>query len=139
VIRPVIELGGGIEGGAQIRAALELLVHADLLYLAGQLGSCRHYPSLYESGVRYARAQRGPERWLVVPDVLSRGYGDCDQLVAWRIAELRLGGEHATVRLTAPPWLRGTLRTWHATVRRGDGSIEDPSSLLGMNSDSDGG
>lgn len=85
-------------------------------------------PPLYESGVRYQREPAGSEMWDSAATVAARGYGDCEDLAAWRVAELRLAGEEgaevAVVR-TGP-------KTLHALVRRGDGSWEDPSAELGM-------
>jgi len=62
--------------------------------------------------------------------VLSRGWGDCDDLAPYRVAELQEAGEKAKIRIT---WRRvGKRRTYHVLVRRADGRIEDPSRLLGM-------
>ncbi len=76
------------------------------------------------------------EEFAGVPVVLSRGWGDCDDLCAWRIAELRKAGERASVRLT---WQKGAKgRLYHVLVRRhkyevdDPRSVEDPSALLGM-------
>jgi hypothetical protein len=82
-------------------------------------------PPLYSSGVRYRRER--PDRWQTLDIVLAKGAGDCEDLAAWRAAELRQGGEnaYATVRRVGP-------RNWHAFVVRGDGSTEDPSARLGM-------
>lgn len=86
-------------------------------------------PRIYESGVRYRREPRHVrEEWLTVPAVVSRGYGDCEDLACWRAAELSVSGEDPLAR----PCLRRTASGWHVVVRRGDGSIEDPSRVLGM-------
>lgn len=86
-------------------------------------------PPIYETGLRYQREPRGEERWLPPSDVLRRGHGDCEDLAAYRAAELRVTGEdpeaEARVVRTGP-------RTWHAVVLRGDGDWEDPSAALGM-------
>lgn len=83
-------------------------------------------PSLYSSGVVYRREIAGREAWDCVPVVLGRGWGDCEDLAAWRVAELR---EHG---IPAWPWVRRTgPSTLHALVRRLDG-FEDPSRTLGM-------
>jgi hypothetical protein len=84
-------------------------------------------PPLYQSGVRYRRER--PDTWSTVDIVLARGVGDCEDLTAYRVAELRLTGED--------PGARGEVvevrpRKWHARVRRSDGSVEDPSAKLGM-------
>jgi hypothetical protein len=49
-------------------------------------------PPLYASGVRYKEDKPGEENWKDIPAVLADGHGDCDRLVAWRVAELRVAG-----------------------------------------------
>jgi hypothetical protein len=88
-------------------------------------------PKLYASGVRYRREPRGLEQWLSVPEVIARGYGDCEDLAAWRVAELRSQGEHATFGVSGQQRDNGKW-TFHITVHRGDGTPEDPSRRLGM-------
>jgi len=87
------------------------------------------FPPLYESGVRYRREPRGSERWQTPSQTLARGEGDCEDLAAWRAAELRVSGEDLAARAVV---VRSGPRTWHAVVQRGDGSFEDPSAALGM-------
>ena len=52
-------------------------------------------PPLYASGVRYKEDPPGEENWKDIPQVLKDGHGDCDRLVAWRTAELRVLGQAA--------------------------------------------
>jgi hypothetical protein len=87
------------------------------------------YPPLYESGVRYKNEPR--DVWRHCADVLGEKWGDCEDLSAYRAAELRVSGEDpgAAVRT----YQSGPGR-YHAIVRRGDGSLEDPSRELGMGS-----
>lgn len=91
----------------------------------------RLVPRLYKSGVRYARQNPSACELRQPLDVFKRKGGDCKQLTLWRIAELReLDGEHATPRII---WLNEAVGlVAHALVRRADGSLEDPSLLLGM-------
>lgn len=105
----------------QLTAVLQGLVLLDSV----QLSDGRH-PKLYESGVRYRR-ERGREHWQSVEEIIAAGHGDCEDLSAWRCAELRLEGVecYAEVIRTGP-------RMWHAIVRFSDGSYEDPSRELGM-------
>jgi hypothetical protein len=49
-------------------------------------------PPLYASGVRYKEDPPGQENWKDCLAVLKDGHGDCDRLVAWRVAELRAAG-----------------------------------------------
>lgn len=85
-------------------------------------------PPLYRSGVRYRRARK-EDTWRTPRQVLERGAGHCPDLACWRVAELRLSGEdpHATVMVR-----RGGAAMGHVVVRRGDGTQEDPSRILGM-------
>lgn len=60
--------------------------------------------------------------------VLGRGWGDCDDLAPWLAATRRAQGDrgaHAFVR-------KSGAKRWHALVRRGDGTVEDPSLAAGM-------
>lgn len=112
-----------------IREALEAVILANQLYLR-----LHQVPALYESGIRYEEEPAGQpyEDFSAVPVVLARGWGDCDDLVSWRIAELRNGGENAKVRLKwAYDPIRGA-RMYHVLVRRSNGQVEDPSKRLGM-------
>ena len=88
-------------------------------------------PTLYSSGVRYQREPRGVEEWLTPLQAIERGVADCEDLAAWRAGELRASGADpgATVAI-----VRTGPRTLHAVVRRSDGSLEDPSRVLGMKS-----
>lgn len=86
-------------------------------------------PPLYASGVRYRREPRGRERWQLAPQTEALGYGDCEDLATWRAAELRLDGIAAR-----PVVYRSGPRQLHVVVALPDGSIEDPSRVLGMGS-----
>jgi len=110
-----------------VKPTLEALVLVNRLFLRSH-----HVRPLYQSGVRYQQEPDDgrPEEFAAIPVVLSRGWGDCDDLAPWRVAELQEAGEQASIRIT---WRRyGKRRLYHVLVRRGDGRIEDPSRLLGM-------
>lgn len=112
-----------------IREALEAVILANQLYLR-----LHTVPNIYESGIRYEEEPAGQpyEDFSAIPVVLARGHGDCDDLVSWRIAELRNAGEKAKVRLKwAYDPIRGA-RMFHVLVRRSNGQVEDPSKRLGM-------
>jgi hypothetical protein len=105
-------------------AAFAALASADLAANPG--------PSLYASGVRYAREARTVsggrrEEWLVPSLVRARGRGDCEDLATWRAAELRRQGERGARAIAVPSGVG-----FHIVVRRADGRIEDPSKRLGM-------
>lgn len=105
---------------------LRALVDANCVFLATH----RATPRLYRAGVRY-RAERWPrERWKGIAQVLRDGEGDCEDLACFRAAELVVRG------VAAEPIYRfrrlGRLSVYHILVRYPDGSLEDPSLLLGM-------
>lgn len=111
-----------------VKPFLEALVTANQLYIR-----THHVPPIYESGVRYEEepVDGRPEEFASIYQVIKRGWGDCDDLAPWRCAELREQGERAKIRIT---WRRRNSgqRVYHVIVRRENGTIEDPSALLGM-------
>ena len=136
-MRVSVDLGGGIDRGwlrhsrmlaLAIKPLLDANVKVNRLYLA-----TNKTPSIYQAGVRYREEdpRQGYEDFAIVPAIIARGWGDCDDLAPWRVAELQNAGEHAEIRIQ---WKkipnRGKL--FHIVVRRANGSIEDPSRLLGM-------
>jgi hypothetical protein len=111
-----------------IKAILDAQVLANQLYIR-----MHNVPLLYKSGVRYKNEpDNGVEEFALIPIILARGWGDCDDLAPWLCAELREAGEKAKIRIQ---WKRQPdgRKLYHIVVRRGDGRIEDPSALLGMN------
>lgn len=126
--------------GTVIKALLDAQVRNNLLYLSLHRG----VPALYASGVRYKAEPVGQnfnglpaEEFALIPVVLARRFGDCDDLAPWRVSELIRGGERAKIRVQ---WRARKNRDgssgrkfFHIVVRRANGTIEDPSALLGMN------
>lgn len=112
-----------------VRGALEAVILANRIYLR-----THHVPPIYESGIRYEEEPAGQtyEDFAAVPVILSRGWADCDDLVSWRIAELRNQGENAKVRLKWQYDPTRRARMYHVLVRRANGQVEDPSLRLGM-------
>ena len=80
------------------------------------------FPPLYKSGLVYRPEEVGHEEWQNAVELLRSGEGDCEDLAAYRAAELRMQGEPATVAI-----VRTRRGTYHAVVRRADGTTEDPS------------
>jgi hypothetical protein len=126
----VLSITVPFKGERELTAALALLTVINML----QIRWYRLVP-LYASGVRYKREQAktcwhpvdgGCEDWLSIAQLYEQQRGDCEDLACARAAELRLAGERAR----AIPMR--TRAGWHIVVRRGDGSIEDPSAKLGM-------
>ena len=83
-------------------------------------------PALYASGVRYR--EEPDDTWSDVPACLLARLGDCEDLAAWRAAELRIAGTDAWPFARLEP---GRPVLYHALVRTPSG-VEDPSRLLGM-------
>ncbi len=119
---------------------LDCLVEID----AEQLETFPNIPLLYESGVRYYHDQRDDpwadtlsvlaahERWMKTgkPEII-----DCEDLVAWRVAELRVRFGVLNAR---PVFVRQKIKTpdgnkeyIHILVEA-NGQIEDVSRNLGM-------
>lgn len=119
--------------------AERLRLSVEVLAAANEVLFRRHpaTPGVYESRVFYYRPEPADEDddfddWAVV---LERGYGDCEDLVAARIAELRVrhgvaaraGFDRRMVQTAKGPQER--IHTW---VLHPDGSREDIARALGM-------
>src|SRR5262245_54466558 len=111
--------------GRWVQEQLALMVAVNRLHIRA-----KRVPLLYSSGVRY-RSEVPDESYVCALTCYEQGWGDCAHLAAWRCAELREMGDQATVRVT---WRK--RRFFHVQVRRGNGSIEDPSERLGMGKES---
>lgn len=117
---------------APVLMALEYLVDVNLWQLKQ-----REYPSLYKSGIYYKTTPPATE-WHDIPSLLRDGFGDCKDLVAYRVAELRSQGIECKPCIK---WkmdkivMNGKLSPIlliHVMVLHRDNSIEDPSAILGM-------
>lgn len=92
---------------------------------------------LYEWAARtgggYRAEPPGREDWDPAAVFMPRLWGDCEDLAGKRAADLRRAGETSARADTYRSRVRpdGTA-VWHAIVVRGDGTLEDPSALLGM-------
>ena len=85
-------------------------------------------PPLYKSGVVY-KPEPASNQCEVFSDPYTTyllGFGDCDDLVIWRLAEVLASGGQAWAQAMRKI---GTTR-YHVAVRMGDGSEEDPSIIL---------
>lgn len=116
----------------QLEAALLGLSMIGYVDLLTGIRDGHPYPLLYESGVVYEREPPGSEVWQSVRATNSLRSGDCEDLAAgYRVPELWLLGETAA----RPIVKRISARLRHILVERGDGTIEDPSLILGMHAD----
>lgn len=104
-------------------AALEGLVQVDRLVLEKDPS----IPPVYQSGAVWRAIPH--KTWRRADQIAGEGWGDCEGLSSWRVAEAQLSGEDPDCRVgvyhTGP-------QKYHAVVIRGDDQIEDPSVLLGM-------
>lgn len=109
---------------------LEALVMGLVLVSLAQMADppvAAYIPPLYSGKVRYVREPPGRERWQSAKETAARGYGDCEDLVGYRVAELIRSGINARPKVLE---INPTLR--HVVVQHPDGTIEDPSAKLGM-------
>lgn len=97
------------------------------------------YPDLYESGVKFrAEPWAGElEEFATIEDVYRRGWGDCDDLVGIRCAQLQEQGgawRKTGIKVYWRPKIKVGARTqniYHAQVRLPNRDIDDPSRRLG--------
>lgn len=110
-----------------IESAVETLARANVAYLKKHPKT----PPLAKANIHYERELKlgGAERWQTIPEILKTGRGDCEDLSAWRIAELRVRGYRAK------PHVTGKRGKWHIQVKVKYGKktvIYDPSKEMGM-------
>lgn len=121
---------GAIESRAKLARGIEGMIEAlttlNMLYLSEHPDT----PPLYQSGVRWAPEER-EEVWKDAPEVLRDGAADCEDLTAFRLAELRLSGAEASPLVEWEEAGDGAIN-FHALIVHADGSREDPSERLGM-------
>lgn len=88
-------------------------------------------PPLYASGVKWEVRRGDPSetKWRTPQEIVTSGWGDCQELSAYRAAELRVTGVDPAAHVRVYPTERNT---YHAVVARGNGLVEDPSVVLGM-------
>ncbi len=91
-------------------------------------------PKLYESGVYYQEEPPGEEEWLDIPSLYKQGWGDCEDVACARAAELRYDGIAAVPCIKHRQMIKNgrQITMVHVMVLLPDGTIEDPSKILGM-------
>lgn len=131
--------------------ALEALTKINEWHLRQALAAGRPLPRLYESGVFYQEEPPGQEDWPDIPTLYRLGKGDCEDLgcalaaerrvydgiaarpaLSWKFVtaeELRASGYPAA---SIP---REGIYLIHILTELPDGTLEDPSKVLGMKGD----
>lgn len=107
---------------------LNSLVQINLVFLQRMKRQGYTVPSLYESGVVYARTQW----WEPIPALYKRTFGDCKSLTAAIVAEYTMKKIKARPVFRWNPKPRST--DYHILVQTSKG-FEDPSKVLGMGKD----
>lgn len=118
-----------------VRVIAEAAILSSRAYIRGLKAHGKALAPLYKSGVFYQNEEPGkPDHCVDIRELYERGHGDCLHLSVARVAELRESGEdsRAKIRLTFKPLKNKKGRLFHVTVRRGNGTVEDPSKILGM-------
>lgn len=129
---------------AHVRMSREMLRAGVIGLMLQDVAWLRAYPQtppLYRAGVVYrpeknqrdtsGRLIQYGEEWQTIPWILFRGYGDCEDLGAWRSAELNARGVRALPHIKIRRLPNGFWRA-HVVVEWPSGRIEDPSAKLGM-------
>lgn len=113
----------------RIRVAVAMRFLEALVYLNRILIRKKMVGPIYSSRVVYRLEPVGVEEFADALFCTQRGWGDCDDLAAWRVAELQEMGINATLHFDARP--RGHS-SWlvHCIVRLPDGRLEDPTKLV---------
>lgn len=107
---------------------LAALLRIDMTYLRAHPET----PDLYQSGVYYQEEPPGQEDWQDVWTSLRMKAADCEDLAAWRAAELNVRlGIRAVPKFIFERRKDGSY-LYHIQVQLPDGRVEDPSRVLGM-------
>jgi len=119
---------------ASLQALLMALTYVDVLYLRAHpetpllIGPNGTSPAK----IRYQEEPPGQEDWQDIPTTLALGFGHCEDISCWRVAELiERHGIQARPTFIAKVRPNGGY-LYHILVRYPDGRIEDPSRTLGM-------
>lgn len=97
------------------------------LYTANVVQMRPDYPSVY-AFARYQREPLGREHWQTADELRRTRVGDCEDLAAYAAVWYRVTGVDPQARIA----LKRSSVGYHVVVRRGDGTLEDPSAVLGM-------
>ncbi|HRI72506.1 MAG TPA: hypothetical protein PK156_50065 [Polyangium sp.] len=117
-----------------LNSMLECLVQMNVALMRSS-----RFPPLYSTHVRYRQEPLGDENWRDAAIVLRDGFGDCEDLAAYRVAELRV--THKVPARCVFRWRtflvdgKTRVKLYHILVGVPHGGkmlIEDPSKRLGM-------
>lgn len=115
--------------------ALECLCQENEWQLARYALDGNPLPRLYHSGVVYQEEPPGEEEWLDIATLYKQRWGDCEDVACARVAERRFY-DHVPcvpcIRFATYTTKKGRLTLIHVLNLEPDGTIEDPSKLLGM-------
>lgn len=114
---------------------LRTLVDCNKWFLARMAKEGKTVAPLYESGVYYQAEPAGEEEWLDIPTLYKQGFGDCEDLASARVAELQHMGIPAVTCIKSKKIISpkgGEITLVHVQVLWPDGTVEDPSAILGM-------
>lgn len=118
---------------AALNQALEGLVRVNVAMLIAAIRAGRPVPPLYDLGIRYKREPVPREWWQTVADNIVEKTADCEDLASHLSAQYRVAGMLAGIPFPARAvCIRTGPKSYHAIVRMPDGSIQDPSRVLGM-------
>lgn len=136
---------------APLVIALEALVMIGVHHLTEAIKEGKPLPRLYDAGIRYREEPPGQEDWLDFPTLIRDRFGDCEDLACALAAERRVyDGIHACASIRHkfipsrdlrkqgyPPAAipKEGIFLIHVLTELPDGTIEDPSKVLGMNGD----
>jgi hypothetical protein len=128
--RFVLTLPGALNPHQRVgwaREYLAALVRVDRMLLREGM-----VPPLYQTDVRYRQEPAGQpyEEFADALTCLERGWGDCDDLSAWRVADLLEQGVDASLLFDAAPVAPGKRRLVHCLVRLPANGREDPSRIM---------
>jgi len=131
-----------------LRIALEALTQINEWHLREALSRGTPLPRLYDSGVRYEEEPPGQEDWLDIPTLYRLRKGDCEDLGCALAAERRVYDG-----IPASPYIKSKfipskqlllagyprrdlpkegIHLVHVMTILPDGTVEDPSKVLGM-------
>ena len=120
-----------VDNAAALKTLLECLVNLNLAYLRSMKRQGHTVPTLYSSGVVYARTTW----WETIPALYKRGFGDCKSLTCAKVAEDIMRGIEAQPVFRFNPMPTSTDYHILEALPGRNPPYEDPSKVLGMGKD----